>query len=201
MQVDFSECCSEEVTSFFWRSVYFQFHNPAESHPFTHLAVGAVVGGLVLGPAVPVDLDVQVPQVLLGHLDVLERAQQAVLDELEVPGLRDADVAGDVPRQVDHGHDGLVLLQLVPLVALDGRLVLVRHQGAHVPGDVIAPTLHVAREKQKVVKGHFMEGIAHIEMVSKKTDLYWMLNHSIWKDSTNLKGGGGVLRFVPCLTY
>ena len=104
------------------------------------------------------DLDVQVAQVLLGHLDVLERAQQAILDQLKVSGLRDADVAGDVPRQVDHGHDGLVLLQLVPLVALDGRLVLVRHQGAHVPRDVIAPTLRHERSR-RLLRGVSWKGL------------------------------------------
>ena len=112
----------------------------------SYLTVGAVVSSLVLGSTMPVDLDAQASQVLLGHLDVLEGAQQAVLDQLKVLGLRDADVASDVPGQVDHGHDGLVLLQLVPLIALYGHLVLVRHQRAHVPRNVIAPALKGEKE-------------------------------------------------------
>ena len=39
----------------------------------------------------------------------------------------------------DHGHDGLVTLALVPLVSVDGGLVLPRGQGAGVPRHVVTP--------------------------------------------------------------
>ena len=45
-----------------------------------------------------------------------------------------------IPCEVDHGHDGLVPLGLVPLVPLDGGHVLAVGQGPRVPGHVVAPS-------------------------------------------------------------
>ena len=74
------------------------------------------------------------------------------------------DVPGQVPGQVDHGHDTLEALQLVELVALDGQLVLARRQRTDVPGDVIAPTdgLHpvdTARVDPDQVAGSLQESV------------------------------------------
>ena len=52
-----------------------------------------------------------------------------------------AQAAGQVPGEVRHGDDGLVVLQLVVLVALHGQPELLVGHGAHVPRDVVAPAL------------------------------------------------------------
>ncbi len=54
---------------------------------------------------------------------------------------------GHAPRQMDERNDGLVVAQLVPLVALDRHLVLVSRHQAHVPRDVVAPALRVSQQK------------------------------------------------------
>lgn len=51
------------------------------------------------------------------------------LDHLEQLVVGHFDVAGHVPGQVHHGDHGLDALELVPLVALHGQLVLVRWRG------------------------------------------------------------------------
>ena len=51
------------------------------------------------------------------------------------------DVPGDVPRAVDERYDGLVVLELVELVALDRQLVSLPRQRTRVPRDVVAPAL------------------------------------------------------------
>lgn len=47
------------------------------------------------------------------------------LDHLVEVGVADLDGASDVPGDMDHGHDGLDVLHLVPLIALQCQLVLV----------------------------------------------------------------------------
>ena len=64
-----------------------------------------------------------------------------LLEFLEEWLLRDGNIPCDVPREVDHGHDRLVLLDLVPLVSLHRQLVGALSQGAHVPRDVVAPAV------------------------------------------------------------
>ena len=57
-----------------------------------------------------------------------------------------AEAARQVPGEVHHGNDGLVVLQLVVLVALHGQPVLLVGHGADVPGNVVAPALHTRVE-------------------------------------------------------
>ena len=49
------------------------------------------------------------------------------------------NVLRHVPSEVDHGHDGLVSLALVPLVPLDGGHVLSVCERPRVPGHIVAP--------------------------------------------------------------
>ena len=59
-------------------------------------------------------------------------------------------ILSHIPSEVDHGHDGLVPLRLVPLVPLDGGHVLAMCERARVPRHVVAPSrrldpVHAAR--------------------------------------------------------
>lgn len=47
------------------------------------------------------------------------------LDHLEQIGVADFDGASHVPGHVNHGHNGLDVLHLVPLVSFQGQLVLI----------------------------------------------------------------------------
>lgn len=51
--------------------------------------------------------------------------EEISLDHLEGVLVGDLDGASHVPRHVDHGDDGLDLLHLVPLEALQRKLVLI----------------------------------------------------------------------------
>ena len=64
-----------------------------------------------------------------------------------------AEAACQVPGEVHHGNDGLVVLQLVVLVALHSQPVLLVGHGAYVPGNVVAPALHTRVE----TTGHQVE--------------------------------------------
>ena len=63
------------------------------------------------------------------------------LDAVVELDVGDADVLRQIPGQADHGHDGLVALQLVVLIALHAQGVLAICQGTHVPCNVVAPAL------------------------------------------------------------
>jgi len=104
-----------------------------------HLALSTVVGGLVLASAVESHFDTLGLDILQDHGAVTQRTQEAVFDELKQLGIGDLDIPRQVPRQVDHRHDALVALQLVPLVPLDGEVVLPRCERPHVPRDVVTP--------------------------------------------------------------
>lgn len=113
----------------------------------------AVVCRLALGPPVPHQLLPGTQQQLPLHLTLLQSAQQTIpkkqiqtygkfmrtdtytikkknnfyrllLDHLKKLVIRHFNVPGHVPREVDHGNDGLDALQFVPLVALHCQLVL-----------------------------------------------------------------------------
>jgi hypothetical protein len=62
------------------------------------------------------------------------------LDKVEELRVRHLDVPRQIPAEMNHRYDGFVALQLVPLIADDGELVLTGGEGADVPGDVVAPT-------------------------------------------------------------
>lgn len=47
------------------------------------------------------------------------------LDHLEQVGIADFDSASHVPGHMNHGHDGFDILHLVPLISLQGQLVLI----------------------------------------------------------------------------
>lgn len=151
-----------------------------------HVTLVAVVSRLVLDAALVADLLALADQPVPEDLDVLHGLQQAVPagdtsvvsalvfslfwnpayrpEHLVGVGIGDLDGAGHVPGDVNHGHDGFDLLDFVPLVPLQGQLVLVTFththsqnalmgsnspfpdqdtaltvERSHVPGDVVAP--------------------------------------------------------------
>lgn len=61
------------------------------------------------------------------HTHRVKRGQECIsLDHLEGVLVGDLDGPSHIPRHVDHGDDGLDLLHLVPLKALQRKLVLIR---------------------------------------------------------------------------
>ena len=78
---------------------------------------------------------------------VTQRVTQTGLDEVVKLGLGDVDVAGDVPRQLDHGDERLTQLQLVVLVAFGRQRELSRGQRAYVPRDVVTPALSLIHRR------------------------------------------------------
>ena len=76
-----------------------------------------------------------------GMLRLRARFRTNSLEGFEQLGVGDAEVAGEVPRQVLERHDRLVALELVPLVAVAGQLELLEGHRAHVPRNVVTPAL------------------------------------------------------------
>lgn len=61
----------------------------------------------------------------LTHLQTDSQRQTFLLDHLVGVLVRDLEGTSHVPRNVDHGHDRLHFLHLVPLEALQSELILV----------------------------------------------------------------------------
>ena len=76
---------------------------------------------------------------------VTRRFRTNSLEGFEQLGVGDAEVAGEVPRQVLERDNRLVALELVPLVAVAGQLELLEGHRAHVPRNVVTPALQQAR--------------------------------------------------------
>jgi len=49
------------------------------------------------------------------------------------------DVLCQIPAEMNHGDNGLEVLDLIPLEPLHSELILSRREGAHVPSDVVTP--------------------------------------------------------------
>ena len=49
------------------------------------------------------------------------------------------DVSSEIPCEMKHRHDAFVEFEPVPLVPLDGKLVLMVNERSYVPRDVVAP--------------------------------------------------------------
>ena len=104
-----------------------------------YLALSTVVCGFVLPPSMIAHLHPECLHVLKHQLALSQGPQEAVLDLFIEARIGDADVPGQVPRQVDHRDDGFELSQLVPLVTLDAEPVLFGCQWTDVPSNVVAP--------------------------------------------------------------
>lgn len=82
------------------------------------IALVAVVGWFVLHAALVGELLPCSHQLVPQNLNVLHGLHETVFDHLKGVFVGDLDGAGHVPGHVDHGNDGLDLLELVPLEAL-----------------------------------------------------------------------------------
>lgn len=84
-----------------------------------------------------------------GPISLNEKAKARAhsLQELVEFMIPDIDILGHVPREMNHGYNGLVPLQFIPLVPFQGQPVLVVRQRTHIPGYIIAPALSKKKEK------------------------------------------------------
>ena len=80
-----------------------------------------------------------------------------------------AEAARQVPGEVHHGNDGLVVLQLVVLVALHGQPVLLVGHGADVPGNVVAPALHTRVKTEQAVRWRVITAVDATLSLCKRT--------------------------------
>ena len=101
-----------------------------------------VMSGLVSGAQLLANVDAATEllfDVRQRQLNVLQRLMQDEFDQFEQRPIVDAHVAGDVPREMNHGHERFARAQAIPFVAFDGSVVLCSGQWTDVPGNVIAP--------------------------------------------------------------
>lgn len=126
--------------------------------PHFALARAAVVRGLAARAAVEAHGHVARAHHRQRARHAAQRLHHARAHGVVQPRVRHSDVPRQIPRQVDHGHDGLEVLHLVPLVPFEGEAVLATGERPDVPRDVVAPARRLHPMNATRVHPHHVAG-------------------------------------------